>query len=103
MRGQNALAALFILINAHLSVAFDDGLVRTVGTTKWDLDLTPAQSFKFDYKPPGQPFQIPTTEQCETLHIKWDRGDVATGSVGSSPRTPNFVDALSTLYRPDPM
>lgn len=38
------------------------------------------QSFFFDWDPPGEPTPVPTTAQCETLHVSWSR-QAATGYV----------------------
>ncbi|KZW02407.1 hypothetical protein EXIGLDRAFT_829295 [Exidia glandulosa HHB12029] len=53
-------------------------------------------SFNFDYQPPGSTFRVPTTEQCETLHLTWGRngpdGSPATGLVtGPDPVFPAFL------------
>jgi len=43
------------------------------------------QGFFFDWNPPGTTVPIPVTQQCETLHITWQRGSTATGPNPTSP------------------
>ncbi|KIK07390.1 hypothetical protein K443DRAFT_182203 [Laccaria amethystina LaAM-08-1] len=46
------------------------------------------QSFFFDWNAPGQPYPIPVTAQCESIHIVWQRS-TATGFVPSLSSLPN--------------
>ncbi|KAF8973517.1 hypothetical protein BDZ97DRAFT_374532 [Flammula alnicola] len=54
-------------------------------------------SFLFDWNDPTQPVPIPTTEQCETIHITWSRG-IETGYVVSTWEAPGYL----MCYRPNP-
>ncbi|KAF8167818.1 hypothetical protein B0H34DRAFT_779421 [Crassisporium funariophilum] len=55
------------------------------------------QSFFFDWTQPGQPVPIPTTAQCETIHIVWQRST----AVGPNPSAPYYLQVYtSTSIRP---
>ncbi|KAI0252649.1 hypothetical protein BJV78DRAFT_327636 [Lactifluus subvellereus] len=43
------------------------------------------QGFFFDWNPPGTSVPIPTTQQCETLHITWSRTSAGSGRDPVSP------------------
>ncbi|KAF8807676.1 hypothetical protein BYT27DRAFT_7189763 [Phlegmacium glaucopus] len=50
------------------------------------------QSFFFDWNPPAQPVPIPTTPQCQTINIKWERGT----AVGPNPTAPYFLQVYTS-------
>ncbi|CAA7259975.1 unnamed protein product [Cyclocybe aegerita] len=50
------------------------------------------QSFFFDWNTPGQPVPIPTTEQCETIHIVWARST----AVGPNPTSPYHLQVYTS-------
>ncbi|KIM47926.1 hypothetical protein M413DRAFT_22504 [Hebeloma cylindrosporum] len=50
------------------------------------------QSFFFDWNKPGQPVPIPTTEQCETIHIAWSRST----AVGPNPTAPYYLQVYTS-------
>ncbi|KAJ6470375.1 hypothetical protein C8R45DRAFT_1015464 [Mycena sanguinolenta] len=55
------------------------------------------QGFLFDYNIATQPVPIPTTEQCETIHIEWSRQ----GAIGPNPVAPySMVVYTSTFLTP---
>lgn len=52
------------------------------------------QSFFFDWNPVGQPVPIPTTEQCETIHIEWERGT----AIGPNPTAPYSLLVYTSTF-----
>ncbi|CAA7266812.1 unnamed protein product [Cyclocybe aegerita] len=52
------------------------------------------QSFFFDWNPPGQPVPIPTTEQCEVIHITWGRGN----ALGPNPQSPYYLLVYASTF-----
>ncbi|KAJ7593452.1 hypothetical protein C8J56DRAFT_931120 [Mycena floridula] len=50
--------------------------------------------FFFDYNIPGQPVPIPTTVQCETIHIKWGRN----GAIGPNPVAPYSLQVYTSTF-----
>jgi hypothetical protein len=50
------------------------------------------QSFFFDWNAPAQPVPIPTTQQCETIHITWQRST----AVGPNPTAPYFLQVYTS-------
>ncbi|KAI0344151.1 hypothetical protein BDW22DRAFT_1427790 [Trametopsis cervina] len=52
------------------------------------------QSFFFDWTPPGQSPPIPTTAQCDSIHITWDRGN----AVGPNPTAPYFLQIYTSTF-----
>lgn len=52
------------------------------------------QGFFFDWTPVDQPVPIPTTKQCETLHISWKRGT----ATGPNPVAPYFLQVYTSHY-----
>ncbi|THU96609.1 hypothetical protein K435DRAFT_722714 [Dendrothele bispora CBS 962.96] len=50
--------------------------------------------FTFDYDIPGQPIRVPTTAQCETIHLKWQRGNAQ----GLSPMAPYFMQIYTSTF-----
>ncbi|KAI9512324.1 hypothetical protein F5148DRAFT_1164029 [Russula earlei] len=53
------------------------------------------QGFFFDWNPPGTTVPIPVTQQCETLHITWQRGSTA---VGPNPTSPYFLQIFTSTF-----
>ncbi|KAN0121531.1 hypothetical protein V8E52_003427 [Russula decolorans] len=53
------------------------------------------QGFLFDWNPPGTQVPIPITQQCETLHITWQRGSA---SVGPNPTAPYFLQIFTSTF-----
>ncbi|KAF8499132.1 hypothetical protein F5888DRAFT_1633638 [Russula emetica] len=54
------------------------------------------QGFVFDWNPPGTTVPIPITQQCETLHISWERGST---SVGQNPTAPYFLQIFTSIFK----
>ncbi|KAF9454999.1 hypothetical protein P691DRAFT_792102 [Macrolepiota fuliginosa MF-IS2] len=52
------------------------------------------QSFFFDWNTPGQPYPIPVTQQCQTLHITWERGT----AVGPNPVSPYYLQVYTSNF-----
>lgn len=73
MQRQRSLVATAVVFLAVLPLVACDALLPS--------------SFSFDYKPESQTFRVPTTEQCETLNIKWSRG----AATGPDPSFPYFL------------
>lgn len=52
------------------------------------------QSFYFNWTPDGQPVPIPVTRQCDTLHIKWSRGQAK----GPNPTAPYTLQIYTSTF-----
>ncbi|KAF9475638.1 hypothetical protein BDN70DRAFT_955224 [Pholiota conissans] len=52
------------------------------------------QSFFFDWNIPGQPLPIPTTEQCQSIHITWSRS----AATGPNPTAPYYLQVYTSIY-----
>jgi len=52
------------------------------------------QSFFFDWTPAGQSPPIPTTAQCDSLHIVWERGN----ALGPNPTAPYFLQIYTSTF-----
>ncbi|KAJ3575914.1 hypothetical protein NP233_g799 [Leucocoprinus birnbaumii] len=52
------------------------------------------QSFYFDWNNPTQPFPVPVTQQCETIHITWERGT----ATGPNPVAPYTLQVYTSNY-----
>jgi len=52
------------------------------------------QSFLFNWNPAGQPVQIPTTPQCETINITWGRST----EIGPNPVAPYFFEVYTSTF-----
>ncbi|KAF8588466.1 hypothetical protein K439DRAFT_1658476 [Ramaria rubella] len=50
------------------------------------------QSWFFDWTPPGAPLPIPTTAQCETIHVAWQRGT----ATGPDPVAPYYFQVYTS-------
>ncbi|KAF5353110.1 hypothetical protein D9758_008781 [Tetrapyrgos nigripes] len=51
--------------------------------------------FTFDYDIEGVNPRVPTTAQCETIHLKWNRGP---GLTGPSPIAPYFMQIYTSKF-----
>ncbi|EKM50599.1 uncharacterized protein PHACADRAFT_213500 [Phanerochaete carnosa HHB-10118-sp] len=63
-------------------------------TTAKDTPYLP-QSFTFSWTPPGQSPPIPTTVQCDTLHITWRRQG---SEPGPNPVAPYFLHVFTSTF-----
>ncbi|KAI0320439.1 hypothetical protein OF83DRAFT_1169305 [Amylostereum chailletii] len=63
------------------------------GTTAKQLEQL-EQGFLFDYDPPGTTAPIPITEQCERLHLTWDRST----ATGPSPHAPYYLQIYTSAF-----
>ncbi|KAI0697140.1 hypothetical protein BC835DRAFT_785906 [Cytidiella melzeri] len=52
------------------------------------------QSFFFDWTPAGQSPPIPTTAQCDTIHIEWSRQN----AIGPNPTAPYFLQIYTSTF-----
>ncbi|THH28279.1 hypothetical protein EUX98_g5906 [Antrodiella citrinella] len=52
------------------------------------------QGFLFDWTPAGQTPPVPTTAQCDQIHIKWDRGT----EVGPNPTAPYYLQIYTSTF-----
>ncbi|KAI0085675.1 hypothetical protein BDY19DRAFT_996576 [Irpex rosettiformis] len=52
------------------------------------------QSFFFDWTPAGQTPPVPTTAQCDTIHINWERGT----ATGPNPTAPYFLQIYTSQF-----
>lgn len=52
------------------------------------------QGFFFDWVPQGQSPPVPTTAQCETIHIKWGRQT----ATGPNPTSPYFLQVYTSTF-----
>ncbi|KAI0793361.1 hypothetical protein C8Q75DRAFT_804180 [Abortiporus biennis] len=52
------------------------------------------QSFFFDWVPAGQTPPVPTTAQCDTIQIKWSRGNAQ----GPNPTAPYFLQVYTSTF-----
>ncbi|KAH8086650.1 hypothetical protein BXZ70DRAFT_550688 [Cristinia sonorae] len=52
------------------------------------------QGFMFDWTPEGQTPPVPTTAQCETIHIKWNRGTLD----GPNPTAPYYLQIYTSTF-----
>ncbi|KAI0271573.1 hypothetical protein BC834DRAFT_450621 [Gloeopeniophorella convolvens] len=52
------------------------------------------QGFFFDYNPPGTTIPIPITQQCDILHITWERGAAS----GPNPTAPYFLQIYTSTF-----
>lgn len=52
------------------------------------------QGFFFDWTPQGQSPPVPTTAQCETIHIEFDRGN----AVGPNPVAPYYLQVYTSAF-----
>ncbi|KAH9967386.1 hypothetical protein BC827DRAFT_588131 [Russula dissimulans] len=53
------------------------------------------QGFFFNWDPPGTTIPIPVTQQCQTLHITWERGST---NVGPNPTAPYFLQIFTSTF-----
>ncbi|KAF4623519.1 hypothetical protein D9613_002067 [Agrocybe pediades] len=51
-------------------------------------------SFLFDWNSPDQPFPVPVTEQCETIHVKWSRSS----ATGPNPTAPYYLQLYTSNF-----
>ncbi|KAF8973865.1 hypothetical protein BDZ97DRAFT_1912319 [Flammula alnicola] len=52
------------------------------------------QSFFFDWNIPGQAVPIPTTQQCQSIHIVWSRST----ATGPNPTAPYYLQVYTSAY-----
>ncbi|KAF9458733.1 hypothetical protein BDZ94DRAFT_1291870 [Collybia nuda] len=52
------------------------------------------QSFFFDYNLPTQPVPVPTTAQCEKIHITWSRSS----AIGPNPTAPYYLQVYTSTF-----
>ncbi|GJE87826.1 hypothetical protein PsYK624_039090 [Phanerochaete sordida] len=52
------------------------------------------QGFYFDWTPPGQSPPVPTTAQCETIHIEYSRG----AATGPNPVAPYYLQVYTSTF-----
>ncbi|KAK7471912.1 hypothetical protein VKT23_000014 [Stygiomarasmius scandens] len=83
----------FISLNCNLFLIFVWGAFYLALVT---AEVVPflELGFTFDYDIQGENPRVPTTAQCETIHLKWDRN----GATGPSPIAPYFMQIYTSKF-----
>jgi len=91
------MPALFLLAVAALSVA----TAQAADTPGKNVIPFILQSFSFNWNDPALPLPIPTTAQCESINIKWSRGDAQGPNPVSPYRLLVYSSSQTALYSID--
>ncbi|KAI0286745.1 hypothetical protein BGY98DRAFT_10946 [Russula aff. rugulosa BPL654] len=86
------ITAPFLFLSTVWTLFFAASRFHHVVATTTSPSFLP-QGFLFDWNPAGTTVPIPITQQCETLHITWERGST---SVGQNPTAPYYLQIFTS-------